>query len=193
MAQSRAKIPETLSKMSTCTTVLMNPVRRCVLQMFFMCLDFILSVSIWLKHSRGHSSFKSCSKLFWWNVLIKFSSLIYCSLVFASSATIDLSLRSLIFHRCKASAGGGRSARGKGRQAGGRDHGQRGNIIRHGPVVRRQPLQRHQAPPLTQAAHDFHLQGWAAWGGQCEGQTGSHPGQWPERDRYVWGNVSNRV
>lgn len=98
-----------------------------------------------------------------------------------------------VFHRCKAGAWRGRSPRGKGCQARGRDHGQRGDVIRHGPLVLRQPLQWHQAPPLTQAAHDFHLQGWATRGGQCEGPTGSHPGQWPERDRYVWSSVSNRV
>ncbi len=47
----------------------------------------------------------------------------------------------LVFCRCEASAGSGRSAGGKRFPASGRDHGQRGDVIRRRPVVLRQPLQ----------------------------------------------------
>lgn len=122
------------------------------------------------------------------NVLIAKHIFFTFILFFASSVIFDLTLCFLIFHRCKASAGRGCSAGGKRCPACSRDHGQRRDIIRRGPMVLRQPLQWHEATPLTQAAHDLHLQGWTTWGRQCEGPTGSHQGQWPQRDQYVWSN-----
>lgn len=88
----------------------------------------------------------------------------------------------LIFHRCKAGTGSGCSAWGKRCPVDGKDHGQWGDVTGWCPVVLRQPLQWHQASPLVQETHDLHLQGWTTRGRHSKGPTGSHQGQWPERN-----------
>lgn len=118
--------------------------------------------------------------------LLSLSSPAYTSVYYFTSSVFDFDLSYLlIFHRGKAGAGGGCSAGGKGCPASGKDHGQRGDLIRRSPVVLCQPLQRHQATSLTQAAHDLHMQGRSTRGRQRQGPTGSHQGQWSQGDRCV--------
>lgn len=156
MAQSRAKIPGTLSSMSMFTTAWKNQVKLGLSTQFFITQPFLTHF------------YKTNTQMF----------LHHC-------VKVELCFPFLISLRCQACAGSGCTAGIKGSSARGRDHGQRGDGARRSLVVLRQPLQRHQASAVTQAAHDFHLQRWTTRWRQRQGSTGSYQSQWPQGDWCV--------